>query len=234
MARNEFIKEVRDVGVALEPIEAGIVGFCVKFIFVALVPISVPLRSTVLLVQCGEVHRTRERTRRSCIFAGFRWSKMGKTERRPKRARSKTRSDKPRLLESGEEVQIKTQLASRGLMISNGALSLLPRLYDRLSGDSAVLGDGNCMFRALSDQIYGNPNTHHVQIRDSVCSYLASNEARYKLFVDEDSVQGGFLGHVESMRQPGTFFPLSRPSSASYSLHLSLIRSSRRDVRDPH
>lgn len=108
---------------------------------------------------------------------------MGRTERRP-RARSKTRSDKPRLLESGEENLIKVQLASRGLMISN------------------VAGDGNCMFRALSDQIYGNPN-QHAQIRESVCSYLAQNEARYKLFVDEDSVRGGFDGHVETMRQAG-------------------------------
>ena len=34
-----------------------------------------------------------------------------------------------------------------------------------------VLGDGNCQFRALSDQMYGSPG-HHLDIRSSVSSFF--------------------------------------------------------------
>ena len=38
-----------------------------------------------------------------------------------------------------------------------------------------------------------------------ICDHLAANADRYRLFVDEDSVKGGFEGHVREMRQPGQF-----------------------------
>lgn len=68
---------------------------------------------------------------------------------------------------------------------------------------SSTVGDGNCQFRALSDQLYGTPNLH-LSIRSSVCDFLEQKMERYKLFVDEDSVRGGFLGHVGNMRRQGT------------------------------
>ncbi|KAK4053642.1 hypothetical protein OIO90_003881 [Microbotryomycetes sp. JL221] len=106
------------------------------------------------------------------------------------RARSKTRSNKPRLLDGSDPLQeekvLKAQLSQNGLYLAN------------------TLGDGNCLFRALSDQMMGNESSHAI-IRHQVCEYLAQNADRYSPYVDEDSVPGGFQGHVASMRQLGTY-----------------------------
>jgi hypothetical protein len=91
------------------------------------------------------------------------------------------------------------------------------------------ISDGNCLFRALSDQLHGTPSCH-LQLRHEVCSplvvialylstrllqiceFLADNPERYRLFVDED-VGGGFHGHVASMRLPGSLLlPACLPS----------------------
>ncbi|GAA5923349.1 hypothetical protein JCM3775_007511 [Rhodotorula graminis] len=109
-------------------------------------------------------------------------------ERSYGKARDRTRGDKPRLIEDPEleERVLSSQLKDAGLYAAN------------------ILGDGNCLFRALSDQLYGSPSMHQA-IRTEICNYLASHPDKYRLFVDEDSVKGGFDGHVREMRQNGTY-----------------------------
>ncbi|GAA6041918.1 hypothetical protein JCM8097_000220 [Rhodosporidiobolus ruineniae] len=104
------------------------------------------------------------------------------------RGRDKTRSSKPTLIEDPEQEErvLTAQLRQNGLYAAN------------------ILGDGNCLFRALSDQLYGSPNMH-LAIRHEVCDYLSANPDKYRFFVDEDTVKGGFDGHVREMRQPGTY-----------------------------
>lgn len=104
------------------------------------------------------------------------------------KGRDRTRSDRPKLIEDPElEERVLTgQLREAGLYAAN------------------ILGDGNCLFRALADQPYGSPSMH-LAIRHEICDYLGGNADRYRLFVDEDSVKGGFEGHVREMRQPGTY-----------------------------
>jgi OTU domain-containing protein 3 len=109
--------------------------------------------------------------------------------------------------------------SSRGEMLTNSAL---PPSFPSV--------DGNCLFRALSDQLYGSPSMH-LAIRNEVshlflflsfvfvrsltsssllvmqiCDYLSQNADRYRFFIDEDSVKNGFDGHVREMRQPGALF----------------------------
>ncbi|GAA5904374.1 hypothetical protein JCM8208_004176 [Rhodotorula glutinis] len=109
-------------------------------------------------------------------------------ERTYGKARDRTRGDKPRLIEDPEleERVLSSQLKEAGLYAAN------------------ILGDGNCLFRALSDQLYGSPSMHQA-IRQEICDYLAGHPDKYRLFVDEDSVKGGFDGHVREMRQNGTY-----------------------------
>lgn len=79
--------------------------------------------------------------------------------------------------------------------------------------------------RALSDQIFGS-SSHHVRLRKEVCDYVESRPDRYKLFVDEDSVQGGFEGHVRSMRSTGTLryvFMFIIPSYSSRGLDSDFV-----------
>ncbi|GAA5942983.1 OTU domain-containing protein [Sporobolomyces koalae] len=104
------------------------------------------------------------------------------------KGRAKTRSDKPKLIEDTdqEERVLSQQLRQAGLYAAN------------------ILGDGNCLFRALSDQMFGSPN-HHLQLREQICGELDERGDRYRLFVDEDDYQGGWQGYVREMKQPGTY-----------------------------
>ncbi|GAA5973607.1 hypothetical protein JCM11641_007146 [Rhodosporidiobolus odoratus] len=117
---------------------------------------------------------------------------MAKGERHAKvygrSGREKTRSKKPTLIEDPEleEKVLNAQLREANLYAAN------------------ILGDGNCLFRALSDQLYGSPSMH-LALRHEVCDYLSANPDKYRFFIDEDSVKGGFNGHVREMRQPGTY-----------------------------
>jgi hypothetical protein len=57
-----------------------------------------------------------------------------------------------------------------------------------------TIGDGNCLFRALSDQVYGSPS-RHAEVRKEVCDWIEKWGERYEGFVefedDEDGEEGG-------------------------------------------
>ncbi|KAJ7085395.1 hypothetical protein B0H15DRAFT_374233 [Mycena belliarum] len=64
-----------------------------------------------------------------------------------------------------------------------------------------TLGDGNCLFRALSDQLYGSPS-RHAQLRKDVCDWIARHKARYEPFVEDDR---GLDVHLRCMRENATY-----------------------------
>ncbi|KAJ7500759.1 hypothetical protein B0H11DRAFT_2155417 [Mycena galericulata] len=64
-----------------------------------------------------------------------------------------------------------------------------------------TLGDGNCLFRALSDQLYGSP-TRHAQLRKDVCDWIARHKARYEPFVEDER---GLDVHLKCMRENATY-----------------------------
>ncbi|KAL9537843.1 hypothetical protein MBANPS3_011412 [Mucor bainieri] len=65
----------------------------------------------------------------------------------------------------------------------------------------SITGDGNCLFRSLSDQYHGHDGNHKA-VRQEVCQYLRDNEETYKFFVEDDQ---SFDHHVECMSQDATF-----------------------------
>lgn len=50
-----------------------------------------------------------------------------------------------------------------------------------------IEGDGNCLFRALSDQYYGDGGrgSRHQEIRANVCEYMKQNRQQFEPFLDE-------------------------------------------------
>ncbi|KAF8723218.1 hypothetical protein AX14_009394 [Amanita brunnescens Koide BX004] len=64
-----------------------------------------------------------------------------------------------------------------------------------------TLGDGNCLFRALSDQYYGS-DSKHAQVRQDICDWIATHHSRYAPFVDDER---GIDTHLRCMRQHGTY-----------------------------
>ncbi|KAF8313311.1 uncharacterized protein EI90DRAFT_3136826 [Cantharellus anzutake] len=81
------------------------------------------------------------------------------------------------------EVELGAQLATLGLALQN------------------TIGDGNCLFRALSDQLYGTEG-YHLPLRAEVTNWMAAHPDRYAGFVEDDR---GFDEHLICMRQPGTY-----------------------------
>jgi len=64
-----------------------------------------------------------------------------------------------------------------------------------------VQGDGNCLFRALADQLWG-VQKRHVEVRKLVCDYLETNRAGMEVFVLAFMREGeSYEGYVERMRQ---------------------------------
>lgn len=43
--------------------------------------------------------------------------------------------------------------------------------------------DGNCLFRALSDQLYGDYGQQHAEVRSEVCDFMADNSDDFKVFL---------------------------------------------------
>lgn len=64
-----------------------------------------------------------------------------------------------------------------------------------------VQGDGNCLFRALADQLWGSQK-RHVEVRKLVCDYLETNKESMEAFVrpflyDRETYEN----YVDRMRQ---------------------------------
>lgn len=59
-------------------------------------------------------------------------------------------------------------------------------------------GDGNCFFRAVSLQVYGDA-TMHPEVRQSCCDFMAKDEAHFSQFIDDEV----FADYVERKRKDG-------------------------------
>ncbi|PLW18826.1 hypothetical protein PCANC_06636 [Puccinia coronata f. sp. avenae] len=107
--------------------------------------------------------------------------------RRRSKGRARTRASGVKIIDDPmqDEKRLKDQLTQMGFYAVN------------------TLGDGNCLFRALSDQLYGTPN-RHLEIRQQVCLYLAQHESRYKAFVDMDEEES-WESHLQLMAKQGTY-----------------------------
>ncbi|KAG0149006.1 hypothetical protein CROQUDRAFT_654086 [Cronartium quercuum f. sp. fusiforme G11] len=108
-------------------------------------------------------------------------------EPRQSKGRARTRASGVKLIQDPEDDDRKLgeQLAQMGLYAAH------------------TVGDGNCLFRALSDQFYGTPE-HHGRVRTDVCNYLAEHEARYRAFVDTDEEES-WETRLQEMRKQGTY-----------------------------
>ncbi|ODO07159.1 hypothetical protein L198_00738 [Cryptococcus wingfieldii CBS 7118] len=86
-----------------------------------------------------------------------------------------------------EDASVKSEIARLGLSLRD------------------VQGDGNCLFRCLSDQLYGTEK-RHAEMRRLVCDYLASHKDTMEGFVVPFMKTGeGFEGYVSRMRQSKQF-----------------------------
>lgn len=68
--------------------------------------------------------------------------------------------------------------------------------------------DGNCLFRALSDQLYGSPD-FHLEVRREVCQFMRAYSDYFANFlVAENREYGDYATiqeHIARMSKPGEF-----------------------------
>ena len=59
--------------------------------------------------------------------------------------------------------------------------------------------DGNCLFRAVADQVYGNQNLHGL-IRDKCCNYMEMHREKFKEFIDTEVNFRDISHYINNMR----------------------------------
>jgi len=62
--------------------------------------------------------------------------------------------------------------------------------------------DGNCLFRAVADQVYGDQSVHEI-IREKCCDYLESESEYFKQYVDTESI--AYDRYLKFMRRSSTW-----------------------------
>ena len=66
--------------------------------------------------------------------------------------------------------------------------------------------DGNCLFRALSDQLHRDRGGSHDQIRSDICDYIEDNKNDFSVFLvleDDDEDAADFESYIKTMREDG-------------------------------
>ncbi|XP_033826266.1 OTU domain-containing protein 3 [Periophthalmus magnuspinnatus] len=105
-------------------------------------------------------------------------------ERAARRAIAKDRKNKGQDGDDGAEfLSFSNQLQALGLKLRE------------------VPGDGNCLFRALGDQLEGHSRAH-LRLRQETVDYMNSHRQDFEPFVEDDVP---FEQHLSNLSQPGTF-----------------------------
>lgn len=84
-----------------------------------------------------------------------------------------------------------------------------------------VMGDGNCLFRALSDQYYGDGGKNHMKIRQMTVDYMAEHADEFRMFITDETWEQ----HLKRMRKDGVFgdqaeiVSFSRCANVDISIH---------------
>ena len=72
------------------------------------------------------------------------------------------------------DVELRTQLHHLGLRVKE------------------VAADGNCFFRALSDQRWGGEE-HHVELRKATIAYMEANREDFEPFIEDDEKWDAYI-----------------------------------------
>ncbi|KAF7759905.1 hypothetical protein Agabi119p4_11600 [Agaricus bisporus var. burnettii] len=104
------------------------------------------------------------------------------------------------------QLKARTTRSSRGRLLSlSDPAQTSQRLDDQLRAlglyAAPTLGDGNCLFRALSDQLYGT-DSKHALLRQHICDWIQHHKSRYEPFVEDER---GIDTHLHCMRENATY-----------------------------
>lgn len=79
-------------------------------------------------------------------------------------------------------------------------------ILDRLGLYAAnIKGDGNCLFRSLSDQYYGDGGDRHAEVRKEIVSYMREHASFFALFVEGAGYGETFDDYTNRMSKDGVY-----------------------------
>ena len=87
---------------------------------------------------------------------------------------------------------------------NNALFKLLDQGYKIIKMDA----DGNCLFRALSDQLFGDGGARHEEVRRAVCDYIADRKEDFEPFLlgdDDDEDVMDIDVYIETMMEDGSY-----------------------------
>jgi len=90
------------------------------------------------------------------------------------------------------------------------------------------LGDGNCLFRALANQIFGK-QSYHSKVRMEIAEYMLKNKAHYTNFIDQCNIS--FEEYINALKSPGTWGDNTEIDAASklYKKHVLVYNYAKND-----
>ena len=99
-----------------------------------------------------------------------------KNKKAEREERKRRRKDRDRYTDD-EDKRFAAQLAAAGLRVNE------------------VDADGNCLFRALADQVEGSAK-HHGKYRDEIVAFMRRDEERFKWCVEDDEDWDDYLARL--------------------------------------
>jgi OTU domain-containing protein 3 len=70
---------------------------------------------------------------------------------------------------------------------------------------SEIKGDGNCLFRALGDQYYGDGGATHVEIRQKIVDYMSRHADYFKMFLGAGDGGESWNAYLKRMARDGVY-----------------------------
>lgn len=99
-----------------------------------------------------------------------------------------------------------------------------------------VSSDGNCLFRAVSDQLYGSESRQR-ELRQQACRYMRDHETSFAPFIDTDSYSS-FASYVQNMEVENRWGGNSELQALSCSLLLDVrihqVGAPSYDIKNDH
>ena len=100
---------------------------------------------------------------------------------------------------------------------SNSSIMLLLSKQNRAL--DRIEGDGNCLFRAISKELFGD-DTHHKNLREIIIEYILTNSESFKQFLSNNSET--IFEHCQTVSKLGTFGTQVEIYALAYFIHIPI------------
>lgn len=134
--------------------------------------------------------RQRPRNIAQTVDAGEEQPDTRRRSRNKNRTKQNHHNNHTKCTESEDDARLQKSLSEHGLEVIE------------------MSSDGNCLFRALSDQLYGDYGNKHATVRSDISDFMEQNKEDFQEFLEfedkvDDDQQKVFEHYIEQIREGG-------------------------------